>query len=173
MQAGANLEVETGHGPAAGPALELELPIFDQGQAESARKAALFRQSRHRLAQLAIEARSQVREARSRLLATRAVVERYRDVLIPIRERIVVLSQQKYNAMLMGVYELLLAKQSEVNTYREYIEAVRDYWIARSDLERAAGGRLSSGAAAAPGQAPGTSVKTPSAPDDPLFRYRK
>jgi outer membrane protein, heavy metal efflux system len=171
--AGADLEVESGHGPAAGPALELELPIFDQGRAESARKAALFRQSRHRLAQLAIEARSQVREARSRLLATRAVVERYRDVLIPIRERIVALSQQKYNAMLMGVYELLLAKQSEVNTYREYIEAVRDYWIARSDLERAAGGRLSSVAAAAPGQSPGTSVKPPSPPDDPLFRSRK
>ena len=26
--------------------------------------------------------------------------------------------------------------------YRDYIEAVRDYWIARSDLDRAAGGRL-------------------------------
>jgi cobalt-zinc-cadmium efflux system outer membrane protein len=44
--------------------------------------------------------------------------------------------------MLLGVYQLLLAKQAEVNAYREYIEAVRDYWIARSELEHALGGRL-------------------------------
>jgi cobalt-zinc-cadmium efflux system outer membrane protein len=44
--------------------------------------------------------------------------------------------------MLLGVYQLLMAKQSEVNTYREYIEAVRDYWIARSELSRATGGKL-------------------------------
>ena len=44
--------------------------------------------------------------------------------------------------MLMGAYELLLAKQSEIGAYRDDIDAVRDYWIARSDLERAVGGRL-------------------------------
>ena len=44
--------------------------------------------------------------------------------------------------MLLGVYQLILAKQSEFDAYREYIEALRDYWIARSDLERAVGTRL-------------------------------
>jgi outer membrane protein, heavy metal efflux system len=62
--------------------------------------------------------------------------------VIPLRERIVALSQQHYDAMLLGVYQLLLAKQAEVNAYREYIEAVRDSWIARADLERSLGGRL-------------------------------
>jgi cobalt-zinc-cadmium efflux system outer membrane protein len=44
--------------------------------------------------------------------------------------------------MLLGVYQLIQAKQAEYDAYRQYIEAVRDYWIARSDLERAVGGRL-------------------------------
>ena len=44
--------------------------------------------------------------------------------------------------MLIGVYELLLAKQNQINAGREYIESLQDYWIARSDLERAVGGRL-------------------------------
>jgi cobalt-zinc-cadmium efflux system outer membrane protein len=44
--------------------------------------------------------------------------------------------------MLLGVYQLLAAKQNEINSYREYIESVRDYWIARADLERAIGTRL-------------------------------
>jgi cobalt-zinc-cadmium efflux system outer membrane protein len=61
---------------------------------------------------------------------------------VPLRERIVALTQEQYNAMLLGVYQLLQAKQGEIEAYRAYIEAVRDYWIARADLERAIGGRL-------------------------------
>ena len=63
--------------------------------------------------------------------------------MIPLRERIVALAMRHHDAMLLGVYQVLLAKQAEVNAYREYIEAVRDYWIALADLERALGGRLS------------------------------
>jgi cobalt-zinc-cadmium efflux system outer membrane protein len=55
--------------------------------------------------------------------------------------------------MLVGQFELLLAKQEEYDAWQGYLEAVRDYWVARSDLERAIGGALPG--AAAPG-APGT-----------------
>ena len=76
------------------------------------------------------------------MVAARRVAERYRTVIVPLRERIVALAQQHYDAMLMSPYELLLARQSEVTAYRDYIDAVRDYWLARSELERAVGGRL-------------------------------
>jgi outer membrane protein, heavy metal efflux system len=143
---GANVGASLEHDPegrtTAGPTASLELPIFDQKQAAIARLEAELQKSKLRLAALAVEARSEVREGRGRLLYARAVVARYRTAIIPIRERIVALSQRYYDAMLLGVYQLLLAKQNEVNAYREYIEAVRDYWIACSDLERAVGGRL-------------------------------
>jgi len=35
------------------------------------------------------------------------------------------------------VFNLLQAKRDEIAAYRGYIEAVRDYWIARTELERA------------------------------------
>ena len=38
--------------------------------------------------------------------------------------------------------DLLRAKQDEVNAGREYIEALRDYWVARAELEKAVGGSL-------------------------------
>jgi outer membrane protein, heavy metal efflux system len=133
----------------AGPSAQLELPIFDQGQAAVAGHEAEVRQSEHRLAALAIDIRSEAREARARVILARAVAEHYRKVLVPLRERIVMLTQEHYDAMLLGVYQLLEAKRSEVDTYREYIEAVRDYWIAWSNLERAVGGRL----AGSPGRA--------------------
>lgn len=126
-----------------GPEVNLELPIFDQGQASMARLEAELRQGQHKLAALAVEARSEVRAVRVRVAAARATAEYYRGSVIPLRERIVALSQQHYDAMLLGVYQLIQAKQSEVDAYRQYIEAVRDYWIAWSDLERASGGRIS------------------------------
>jgi cobalt-zinc-cadmium efflux system outer membrane protein len=140
----AELEIDplnTGH-IALGPGVSVGVPLFDQGQAAVARTRALLRQSQRRLDALAIEVRSEVRVAQARVALTRQVVERYRQTLVPLRERIVALSQQYYDAMLLGVYQLIVAKQNEVNAYREYIESVRDYWVARSDLERAVGGRI-------------------------------
>ncbi len=139
---GADVERDVDGKRVVGPTARLELPIFDQKQALLARLEAELRQRQERLAALAIDARSEVREARGRVLATRAVAVHYRSVVIPLRERIVALSQQHYDAMLLGVYQLLMAKQSEVTSYREYIEAVRDYWIARAELARATGGKL-------------------------------
>ena len=153
---GASLERDPEGQTIAGPTASLEVPIFDQRQAEIARREAELRRSLARLRATAVDARSEVRELRARMLATRGVVERYRTTIIPLRERLVALSQQNYDAMLLGVYQLLGAKQAEVNAYREYIEAVRDYWIARVELERAIGGRIRDEPAAKPA--------TPSAP---------
>lgn len=125
-----------------GPSVSLEVPLFDQRQAAIARLEAFKRQAENNLRALSIEARSDVRAARARVGTARSVVEEYGKVLVPLRENLVKFSQQQYDAMLLGVYQLLQAKQNEFDTYREYIEALRDYWIARSDLERAVGTRL-------------------------------
>ena len=125
-----------------GPNVTIELPIFDQRQAEIARLESLLRQSQQRLSSLAIDIRSEVREARNRLLTARNMVKYYQEVILPLRQRIVDESQLYYNGMLIGVYELLLTKQNQINAGREYIDTLRDYWIAESDLERAVGGRL-------------------------------
>jgi cobalt-zinc-cadmium efflux system outer membrane protein len=112
-----------------------------------ARLRAELHAAQHRADALAIAIRSEVRHARNRLLAARLTIDYFGKSLVPLRERIVALSQEQYNAMLLGVYQLLQAKQNEVDAYREYIEAVRDYWIARADLERAMGTRLAASAA--------------------------
>jgi outer membrane protein, heavy metal efflux system len=135
-----------------GPRASIELPIFDQRQAAIARIEAQLRMSRQLLAAREVEVRSEVRAARDRLDQARRIAELYRTSIIPAREQTVALSQQQYDAMLLGVYPLIAAKQSEGNAYREYVMTVRDYWIARADLERAAGGRtLAAPSAAAHG----------------------
>lgn len=125
-----------------GPNVSVELPVFNRRQAEIARLEAQLRQSRQQTFSLAINIRSEVRELRNRLLAVRNIVAYYQNTIIPLRQRIVEESRLYYNGMLIGVYELLLTKQNQINAGREYIEALRDYWITRSELERAVGGNL-------------------------------
>ena len=123
-----------------GPSVSLALPLFDRRQPEIARLKARIRQKENQLAALAIEIRSGVRTTRNRLMVARNLIEHYREVFIPLREKIVALSQEQYNFMLLGPFELLSAKQNEINTYRDYINAVRDYWIIRTQLGRMVGG---------------------------------
>ncbi len=125
-----------------GPILAFELPVFDRKQGTTGRAQSLLRQSERRLASLEADVRSQVRLAYDRLVAAREIVEYSKANILPLQEGIVALSQQHYNFMLLGVYQLIQARQNQITAQRDYIEALRDYWIARTDLEQAVGGRL-------------------------------
>ena len=125
-----------------GPSISLELPIFDQGQARIAKLVAETRRARRHADALAVEIRSEVRERANRLLASRSLADYLRGTVVPLRERTVALSQQQYNAMFIGLPQLLMAKQGEVGAWRDYLDSVRDYWVARAELERATGGAL-------------------------------
>ncbi len=125
-----------------GPLIALPIPIFDQGQATHASAVAKLRQSEERFAALAVEIRSQVRRARALLHAARARADHYRRVVLPLRHRIVQQTQLEYNGMLVGVFQLLQAKQAEIDAGRAYVETLKDYWLARAELEGAVGGAL-------------------------------
>ncbi len=135
-------EPEAEHVRVTGPSLALQLPVFDTGRASIARLGAEYLRSQRLLEALAVDARSEVRDARDLMIASRDLAEYHRAVLLPQRVLILDLTLRHYNMMLKGAYDLLLAKQSEVAAERAYIEAWRDYWIARTELERAVGGGL-------------------------------
>jgi len=125
-----------------GPTLDLELPIFNQGQGEIAKLTAQYRQAQRELEAMAINIRSEVREARDQLVAARDLTSDIGKRLLPTQQQALKLTLQQYNFMLKGAYDLLFAKQNEIAAERSYIEAWRDYWIARAELERAVGGSL-------------------------------
>jgi outer membrane protein, heavy metal efflux system len=125
-----------------GPTLELELPVFDQRQAEIGRLEAQQRQAERRLFAVSVNVRSEVRVAYAQMRLARERVEHYRQVLLPLRQEVVAQSQLQYNGMQLGLYELLEAKREQVETYGAYIEALEGFWSARAELERAMGARL-------------------------------
>ena len=50
--------------------------------------------------------------------------------------------------MLIGVFDLLADARSQLTSVNSYIESLRDYWIAQSDLQMALIGKPSLAAAA-------------------------
>jgi outer membrane protein, heavy metal efflux system len=139
---GVNSERETDSQTRTGPTFTIELPIFNQGQARIARGEAALRRSQDKFEGLAVEVRSQIRELRDELTSKREIARFYQGELLPGQRRILNESLIQYNAMEIENFELFSAKAEEARTEREYLEAVRDYWITRAELERAVGGNL-------------------------------
>jgi cobalt-zinc-cadmium efflux system outer membrane protein len=123
-----------------GPGIELPIPIFDTGRAARTRAEAQYLRARNELAALEAESASRLRSALATVSEARARVDYYRDVVLPRRHRIVELTKLEHNAMLVGVFQLLQARQSETAAERDFIDAQRDYWSARLDLDRAVQG---------------------------------
>ena len=142
IEVGVSRERETDRTWVTGPSLAIELPIFNQRQADIARLEAQLRRSQKRLTAQAIEIRSEVRSLRNRLIMQRNMMDNYRRTVLPLREQIVDLTLKNYNYMLTGAFDLLMAKQQEFEAYQKYLEAIRDYWIIRADMQRSLGGRL-------------------------------
>jgi cobalt-zinc-cadmium efflux system outer membrane protein len=139
---GINSERETDAQTRTGPTFAIELPIFNQGQARIARGEAALRRAQDKFEALAVDVRSQIRELRDELTSKREIARFYQGELLPGQRRILNESLANYNAMEIGNFELFTTKAEEVRTEREYVDAARDYWITRAELERAVGGNL-------------------------------
>lgn len=138
--------------PQKGWEVELRLPIFDTGDARLADAQHRYMQAVHRTAQVAVNARSEVREAYADYRAAYDLARHYRDEVVPLRKRISEENVLRYNGMLIGVFELLADARETTAAVNAAIAAARDFWLAESGLQMALTGRspgsLASGSAA-------------------------
>ncbi|TDR44952.1 cobalt-zinc-cadmium efflux system outer membrane protein [Tahibacter aquaticus] len=142
VEVGVEQEKETDGSRLHGPTLSLALPLFNQGQAAIARAEAKLELSRADLAQLQWQVDADVQNGVEQVSALRRIADDYRNALLPQREAVVQRQLERHNYMLIGAFELLLARQQEFDAYQAYLETVRDYWLARVELGRAVGTQL-------------------------------
>ncbi|SAK92747.1 outer membrane efflux protein [Caballeronia arationis] len=135
-----NFETDKGH--EHGYEISVEIPVFNWGGSKVARAEAIYMQSANRLAETAVNARSEVRESYSAYVTEYDVAKHYRDEVVPLRKTISDELLLRYNGMLASVFELLADSREQVGAVNSYIEALKDYWIAETDLQQAVGGRL-------------------------------
>jgi outer membrane protein TolC len=140
LEAGYQNKSETGESRADGYEVELSLPLFDWGTARTRRAEALYMRSLMRTADVAVQARSEVREHYSAYRTSFDVSRRYRDEIVPLRKRVSEEVLLRYNGMLVSVFELLADARAQIASINAAIDAQRDFWIADSELNFAMNG---------------------------------
>jgi cobalt-zinc-cadmium efflux system outer membrane protein len=128
-----------------GPVFEFPIPLFNQGQAGIGLAAVELRRAQQEYYALGVRLRSTAQAVRERLQGAEDRARYYQDILLPLRERIVNETQLQYNAMQIGVIDLLRAREQQIQAAIAYVETLLDYWLARTDLEQILSGRLPSG----------------------------
>jgi len=141
LHAGYQNKSVTGEQRSNGYEIELELPLFDFGSARVARAEATYMQAVNRTAQVAINARSEVREVYSSYRTAYDLAKHYRDEVVPLRKRISEENLLRYNGMLASVFELLADSREQIASVTTAVESLRDYWVAETQLQTALTGR--------------------------------
>jgi outer membrane protein TolC len=132
-------------GPSSAPyemgfEVTLEVPIFDTGAPRVRKAEARYAQALARFGQAALEARVQVRKAYARLRAAHDIALRQRDEMLPVQRAIAEQDRLRYDAGQIGVFDLLADSRAQIAGVGDYLQSVRDFWIARSALDAALSG---------------------------------
>ncbi len=125
-----------------GPMIELELPIFDWNQAQTAKSIHEYQQ---RLAEYDDLLQSVVRDVRQTLVRQAEAHDQlvlFREVILPQVEGNLELARQAYVAAQTDLTIYLQAQEDAINTRIRMLEFFRDHRIRVAELERAVGGRL-------------------------------
>lgn len=130
---------------ALGPVVGVQLPVFATGQGPARAAVAKLEVEQHRYAELAVRVRSAARAARHRFVTARERLQFVETTLLPARQAVLAESLLQYNAMALGVLTLLQAQRDLIGAQRAAVEARRDYWLARLELEQVLAGRMVEG----------------------------
>ena len=111
-------------------------------------------QAVNRTANTALTARSEAREAYQAYRTAYDLAKHYQTEIVPVRKKISDEQMLRYNGMLISVFELIADAREQVVSVNGYIDALRNYWIAETELQ---------GALSGPGNSMPRSAKTPAA----------
>ena len=137
---------------------DIKIPIYDWGESKVVGAREAYLAAANRLAQRAIDARSQAREAWLRTRGKYDLARYYAERVLPLRKTILAQTSLQMNGMLADVPQLLLDARGGVTSNISAITAKRDFFIAASDLKA-----VLSGAGPIDGAAPISSAMTASA----------
>lgn len=122
-----------------GPSLGIELPLFDQNQAQIARARYVYEQSAKTLEALERAVTQEVRGRVDHAVTAWRVAAMYRDKSLPLAESNLELSRRAYEAGQTSFLSVLEAQRFFLDSRSGYIEAARAAAVAIPELERAVG----------------------------------
>ena len=125
--------------------IEFEVPIYDLGRAKTREAEQRYLEAMNALAAMAVNARSEARQAYGAYASTRAIALKFEREVLPLRKTISEQTELQYNAMQVDAFVLLQTARESDAAKVASIEAKRNFWLAATDLSSAVlgGGSLS------------------------------
>jgi cobalt-zinc-cadmium efflux system outer membrane protein len=117
-----------------GPAVRIGIPLFDNRSGARATARAARSRAEYELTATAIELRANARAARVAALAAYQEARHLREVVLPLRQQIVDQTLLHYNAMDASPFELIVARRQLADGGQQYLDALRRYWNAISEV---------------------------------------
>jgi outer membrane protein TolC len=114
--------------------VEFAIPIFDPGDAKVDRAKWTYMRAVEALKSVAINARSEVREAYYSYRGGLDLAKHYQSKLVPLSRLISEQELLRYNGMLIGVFELLAATRQQAQAEMRALDAKRDFWLSEGQL---------------------------------------
>jgi len=127
-------------GTRRGAEIELPLPIFDWGESRNARAQGVYLQSAARVRAVAVQARSEAREADALRRTAWTLARHALDEVMPLRRQISDDMLLRYNGMLASPWELLADLRLHTTAVNAALAAQRDFWLADADLQQVLSG---------------------------------
>lgn len=120
-----------------GVEVELQVPLFDFGETRLREAEQTYMQAVNRLAEKAVNVRSEARDAYRNYRATYDIAAHYRREVLPLRKIITDEMMLRYGAMQVDVFALLTEARQKIGSHAAAIEAQRNFWLASTDLSAA------------------------------------
>jgi outer membrane protein TolC len=134
--------------------IEFTIPIFDFGAVGVRNAQETYMAAANRLAERAVNVRSEAREAYLRYRGNYDLARHYQGRVLPLQKRIQDEATLQYSGMLVDVSQLIIDARTRILSNVDAINARRDFWIAATDLKAAlVGGGAGSGAEGGGGEA--------------------
>ncbi len=126
--------------------IEFTIPIFDFGAVGVRNAQETYMAAANRLAERAVNARSEARESYARYRGHYDLARHYQSRVLPLQKRIQDEALLQYSGMLVDVSQLILDARARILSNVDAINARRDFWIAAADLKAAlVGGGVGNG----------------------------
>ncbi len=125
-----------------GGGARVSVPLFDRQQGVIAAREAEFDALLERYLGMAIDLRSSARALRNRLRSTHARAKQYVAVIVPARARVLEQTELQYNAMQVGIFQLLEARRAVLAASLRRVETLREFWIARAAFDALLAGHV-------------------------------
>jgi outer membrane protein TolC len=130
-------EVEVEKVKRRGFEVEFTIPIYDFGATSMRNVQEAYMAAANRLAERAVNARSEVREAYFRYRGNYDLARYYQSRVLPLRQTIQDEALLQYSGMLIDVNQLITDARARILSNVDAINARRDFWIAATDMQAA------------------------------------